>query len=217
MAEMCTIVFTRYPEAGKVKTRLIPALGEEGAAALHKKMAEHTISLVRALQRLAPCDLEVWFVGGDLALMQGWLGEDLRYQLQPDGDLGDRMRLAFQSIFDRGYKRAAIVGTDCPDLTTDILAQSFDALEDNPIALGPAIDGGYYLIGLQYLIPELFTGITWSTDNVLQETIEIAENLDLIPILLPSLTDIDLPQDLEHLPIGFDWGLNRSDIVGLHD
>ncbi len=214
MSEICSIVFTRYPKAGKVKTRLIPALGEEGAAALHKKMAEHTISQVRALQRLVPGDLEVWFVGGDLALMQAWLGEDLTYQLQPDGDLGDRMRLAFQSIFDRGYKKAAIVGTDCPDLTTEILAQSFDALEDNPIALGPAIDGGYYLIGLQYLIPELFTGIPWSTANVLQETIEIAENLDLIPILLPSLTDIDLPQDLERLPIGFDWGLNRSDVVG---
>jgi uncharacterized protein len=204
MSEICSIVFTRYPEAGKVKTRLIPALGEEGAAALHKKMAEHTISQVRALQRLVPGDLEVWFVGGDLALMQGWLGEDLTYQLQPDGDLGDRMRLAFQSIFDRGYKKATIVGTDCPDLTTEILAQSFDALEDNPIVLGPAIDGGYYLIGLQYLIPELFTGIPWSTANVLQETVKIATDLGMVPTLLPYLTDIDLPQDLAHLPIGFD-------------
>jgi uncharacterized protein len=202
--ETCSIVFTRYPEAGKVKTRLIPALGEQGAAALHKKMAEHTISVERALQRLVPCDLEVWFVGGDLALMQGWLGEDLTYQLQPDGDVGDRMRLAFQSIFDRGYKKAAIVGTDCPDLTPEILAQSFGALEDNPIALGPAIDGGYYLIGLQYLIPELFTGIPWSTANVLQETVKIATELAMIPTLLPYLADIDLPQDLAHLPIGFD-------------
>jgi uncharacterized protein len=204
MSEICLIVFTRYPAAGKVKTRLIPALGEEGAAALHKKMAEHTISQVRALQRLAACDLEVWFVGGDLALMQGWLGEDLRYQLQPDGDLGDRMRLSFQSIFDRGYKKAAIVGTDCPGLTTKILAQSFDALEDNSIALGPAIDGGYYLIGLQYLIPELFTGITWSNANVLQDTLKIATDLGIVPTLLPYLADIDLPQDLAHLPIGFD-------------
>jgi uncharacterized protein len=202
--ETCAIVFTRYPTAGKVKTRLIPALGEEGAAALHKKMAEHTISQVRGLQRLLPCDLEVWFVGGYLALMQAWLGEDLVYQIQPDGDLGDRMRLAFQSIFDRGYKKAAIVGTDCPALTTEILAQSFDALEDNPIALGPAIDGGYYLIGLQYLIPELFTGIPWSTANVLQSTVKIATDLGILPTLLPYLADIDLPQDLAHLPIEFD-------------
>jgi uncharacterized protein len=201
MSEICSIVFTRYPEAGKVKTRLIPALGEEGAANLHQKMAEHTISQVRALQRLLPGDIEVWFVGGDLALMQAWLGEDLTYQRQPDGDLGDRMRLAFQSTFDRGYKKAIVVGTDCPGLTTEILAQSFEALEDNPIALGPAIDGGYYLIGLQYLIPELFTGITWSTANVLRETIDIAESLDIVPTLLPYLADIDLPQDLAHLPI----------------
>jgi uncharacterized protein len=203
MAEICSIVFTRYPEAGKVKTRLIPALGDEGAANLHQKMAEHTISQVRALQRLLPGDIEVWFVGGDLALMQAWLGEDLRYQRQPDGDLGDRMQLAFQSTFDRGYKKAIVVGTDCPGLTTEILAQSFEALEDNPLALGPAIDGGYYLIGLQYSIPELFTGITWSTANVLQDTLKIAESLDMIPTLLPYLTDIDLPQDLAHLPIDF--------------
>jgi uncharacterized protein len=204
MAEICSIVFTRYPEAGKVKTRLIPALGEEGAANLHQKMAEHTISQMRALQRLLPSDIEVWFVGGDLALMRAWLGKDLTYQRQPDGDLGDRMRLAFQSIFDRGYKKAIVVGTDCPGLTTEILAQSFEALEDNPIALGPAIDGGYYLIGLQYSIPELFTEITWSTANVLQDTLKIADGLDIIPTLLPYLADIDLPQDLAHLPIGFD-------------
>ncbi len=203
MSEISTIVFTRYPAAGKIKTRLIPALGEERAAALHKKMAEHTISQVRALQRLVPGDIEVWYVGGNLALMQGWLGDDLTYQLQPDGDLGDRMRLAFQSIFDRGYKKAAIVGTDCPTLTTEILAQSFEALDDRPIALGPAIDGGYYLIGLQYLIPELFTGIPWSTANVLQETVKIATDLGIVPTLLPYLADIDLPQDLAHLPIGF--------------
>jgi uncharacterized protein len=201
MSEICSIVFTRYPEAGKVKTRLIPALGAEGAANLHQKMAEHTISQMRALQRLLPGDIEVWFVGGDLALMQAWLGEDLRYQRQPDGDLGDRMRLAFESIFDRGYEKAIVVGTDCPGLTTEILAQSFQALEDNPLAIGPAIDGGYYLIGLQYSIPELFTGITWSTANVLRETIDIAASLDIIPTLLPYLTDIDLPQDLAHLPI----------------
>ena len=200
----CLIIFTRYPEAGKVKTRLIPALGEEGAASLHRQMAEHTISQVRALQRLSPCDLEVWFVGGNLALMQDWLGEDLTYQRQPDGDLGDRMRLAFQSIFDRGCKKAAIVGTDCPGLTTEILSQSFDALEDNSIVLGPAIDGGYYLIGLQYSIPELFIEINWSTATVLQDTLKIAAGLGIVPMLLPYLADIDLPQDLAHLPIGFD-------------
>ncbi len=199
----CLIIFTRYPIAGKVKTRLIPSLGAEGAASLHQKMAEHTISIARCLQRLVPCDIEICFVGGNLALMQAWLGEDLTYQLQPDGDLGDRMRLVFQGIFDRGYKKAAIVGTDCPELTAEILAQSFDALEDRSIVLGPAIDGGYYLIGLQYLIPELFSEISWSTANVLQETLNIAEDIDIIPILLPYLADIDLPQDLEHLPIGF--------------
>jgi uncharacterized protein len=191
----CLIIFTRYPEPGKTKTRLIPALGELGAAQLHRRMAEHTMAQARALS----CAIEVWYVGGSEELMQDWLGTDLWYREQPSGDLGDRMCAAFRSAFDQGYQTAMVVGTDCPGITTAILAQGFAELQSQVVAIGPAIDGGYYLIGLQRLVPELFQKIPWSTATVFSETLVIVDRLQLSTYLLPSLPDIDLPADLQYL------------------
>jgi uncharacterized protein len=191
----CLIIFTRYPEPGKTKTRLIPALGENGAAQLHRRMAEHTLEQARSLT----CAIEIWYVGGTKELMQDWLGKDLWYREQPTGDLGDRMRGAFRSAFEQGYQSVMIIGTDCPEITTAILAQGFTELRNQVVAIGPAIDGGYYLIGLQRLVPELFQGITWSTSTVFSETVAIADRLKLPTYLLPSLPDIDLPADLKYL------------------
>jgi uncharacterized protein len=191
----CLIIFTRYPEPGKTKTRLIPALGEDGAAQLHRRMAEYTVEQARSLS----CVIEIWYVGGTKELMQDWLGTDLCYREQPAGDLGDRMCGAFRSAFERGYQSVMIIGTDCPGITTAILAQGFAELQNQVIAIGPAIDGGYYLIGLQRLVPELFQGITWSTSTVFSETVAIIDKLQLPTYLLPSLSDIDLPNDLQYL------------------
>jgi uncharacterized protein len=195
LAANCLIIFTRYPEPGKTKTRLIPALGEEGAAQLHRRMAEHMVQQARLLS----CTIEVWYVGGTEELMQDWLGEGLLYREQPVGDLGDRMCGAFRSAFDQGYQSVMIVGTDCPGLTTDFLAQGFAALQNQVVIIGPAIDGGYYLIGLQRLVPELFQGVAWSTSSVFSETLAIAQQLQLPTYLLPPLSDIDLPDDLQYL------------------
>jgi uncharacterized protein len=191
----CLIIFTRYPEPGKTKTRLIPALGEEKAAQLHRRMAEHTILQARSLS----CAIEVWYVGGSEELIQDWLGRDLCYRKQPAGDLGDRMCGAFRSAFEQGYQSVMIVGTDCPELTTDFMAQGFASLRNQVVTIGPAIDGGYYLIGLQRLVPELFQKINWSTAMVFAETLAIADKLQLPTYLLPSLHDIDLPDDLQYL------------------
>jgi uncharacterized protein len=199
MPDACLIIFTRYPELGKVKTRLIPALGAAGAMALHQRMAEQTLAQARAFRAQQPCQIEVWFVGGSIAQMQAWLGDDVTFQPQPEGDLGDRMRLAFQAAFRNGHTAVTLVGTDCPALSVEGITQSFAALQHQPLSLGPAQDGGYYLIGLQYLIPELFYGIAWSTAAVLQDTLRIADRLSIIPALLPILRDIDVPEDLEHL------------------
>lgn len=193
-AQSCLIIFTRYPEPGQVKTRLIPVLGPDGAALLHQRMAEHTLGQARDLKDAA---LEVWFTGGTRLQMQTWLGQDLVYQLQPKGDLGDRMTLAFASAFSKGYTAVAIIGTDCPDLSTDLLKQSFSALEHHELVLGPAVDGGYYLIGLQSLRPELLTDIAWSTNQVLGQTVETAKKLNLSPYYLTELNDIDRPEDLK--------------------
>jgi uncharacterized protein len=190
------IIFTRYPEPGKAKTRLIPALGDVAAADLHRQMTEQTLARVKLLQQSHPVSVEVWFAGGDRDRMQTWLGADLQYQPQPEGDLGSRMTQAFQVGFDRGVKASVIVGTDCPELTVALLTAAFQALQQTDLVLGPATDGGYYLIGLRRSAPELFESISWSTDRVFQQTVAVASKLNLSLSCLPMLADVDRPEDL---------------------
>lgn len=196
MNRECLIVFTRYPEPGKAKTRLIPVLGEEGASNLHRQMTEHTLSQVRELQSDRATRVEVYFTGGDQQLMEDWLGADIIYQAQGEGDLGQRMKSAFQTAFAAGMEGVAIVGTDCPDLDVKIMAQAFEQLNGHDLVLGPAMDGGYYLIGLRRVIPELFMGINWGTSEVREKTVAIAISLGLSVAFLPLLADIDRPEDL---------------------
>lgn len=201
------IVFTRYPEPGKTKTRLIPLLGAEGAAILHRQMAEHTLAQVRELRRENPLSVEVHFTGGNQQFMQNWLGSNFILRSQQEGDLGCRMASAFQTAFSNGQSRVAIIGTDCPALSANILAQAFAVLSQHDLVLGPAQDGGYYLIGLRQFIPELFAGINWGTSEVLQKTADIAQKLDLKVTYLPLLADVDRPSDL---PNALDcWQFNQ--------
>jgi hypothetical protein len=191
------IVFTRYPEPGKAKTRLIPALGGVGAAELHRQMAEHTLMQVRGLQAIRNLSIEVRFAGGNFTQMQGWLGADLNYRTQGEGDLGDRMFHACQAAFNDGNDATIIIGTDCPELDTGLLQKAFQELQQHDLVLGPATDGGYYLVGLRRPVPQLFVGIAWSTSEVLQQTVAIAERLGLAIAYLPPFSDVDQPQDLE--------------------
>ncbi|GGA48188.1 TIGR04282 family arsenosugar biosynthesis glycosyltransferase [Okeania sp. KiyG1] len=193
------IIFTRYPEPGKTKTRLIPALGPEGAANLQCQMTETTVKKANKLLNLISLSVEVRFVGGDLQLMKNWLGSDLKYQEQGMGDLGERMARAFQSAFNQGMKSAIIIGIDCPSLTPEIILQAFTKLTQSDVIIGPATDGGYYLIGLRKITPELFQGINWGTSEVLSKTVAIAQNLKLVIDYLPKLSDVDRPEDLENL------------------
>jgi hypothetical protein len=190
------IVFTRYPEPGKTKTRMIPVLGASGAARLHRQMTEDTLIQVKELQVFRPISVEVYFAGGSQQLMQEWLGSDVVYRQQSEGDLGRRMASAFQASFAVGMQRVVIIGTDCPDLKSQVISEAFRALEEYDLVLGPAEDGGYYLIGLVRLIPELFVGVSWGTSQVRQQTVEIAERFDLAIAYLPILKDIDRPEDL---------------------
>jgi uncharacterized protein len=195
------IIFTRYPEPGTTKTRLIPVLGKVGAANLHRLMAQRTIARSLFLQNSRQLLVEIHHTGGSQQQMQDWLGTDLIYQNQIDGDLGARMAAAFQNSFDSGVDKVAIIGTDCPDLKAEVLAQAFDQLSDRDLVLGPAKDGGYYLIGLRRSIPELFDSIKWGSSEVFASTRAIAQNLDLNIAYLPTLADIDLPEDLLGLDI----------------
>ena len=202
MSKERLIIFTRYPEAGKAKTRLIPLLGADGAAGLHRQMTEYTISQVREVQKNRFVSVEVYFTGSAYASFQNWLGSDLVYQPQGEGDLGLRMSQAMKSAFANGMDSAIIIGTDCPSLNALLIAQAFEYLDQHDLILGPATDGGYYLIGLRRLIPELFIGINWGTSLVFQQTVEIANSLKLTVAYLTPLSDIDRPEDLAKLGNG---------------
>ncbi len=190
------IIFTRYPEPGKTKTRLIPALGDVGAADLQRQMTEYTIFGVKELQRKTALSTEVRFAGGNLQLMQDWLGSELVYHSQGEGDLGERLVRSLFDAFQSGAEQVVIIGTDCPGVNSQILKTAFEQMQTFELVLGPAIDGGYYLIGLRHLVPELFVNIEWGTSQVLQQTVEIARKLNLSHVYLPPLADVDRPEDL---------------------
>ncbi len=190
------IVFTRYPEPGKTKTRMIPALGAEGAANLQRQLTEHTLKQVKKLQSIRSVSLEFHFAGGNQQLMKEWLGENLTYYPQQTGDLGERMHSAFAQAFAAGINRVVTIGIDCPDIDESLLNQAFELLKQKDLVLGSAEDGGYYLIGLSRLIPELFVGIDWGSDRVSRQTTNIAKKLGLEFDYLTTLNDIDRPEDL---------------------
>ncbi|MBV8884743.1 MAG: TIGR04282 family arsenosugar biosynthesis glycosyltransferase [Chroococcidiopsidaceae cyanobacterium CP_BM_RX_35] len=190
------IVFTRYPEPGKTKTRLIPALGAQGAADIQRQMTEYTLSQAKELQ-LRSVSVEVRYDGGKRQLMQDWLGYDIVCRSQGKGDLGSRMMRSHQFAVKTGRDYVVIIGTDCPGLNVEVMTQAFHKLHlAYDLVLGPAIDGGYYLIGLSRLLPELFTGISWGTAEVLQQTVAIAQKLNLSIAYLAPLADVDRPEDL---------------------
>jgi len=197
------IVFTRFPEPGKTKTRLIPALGPEGAARLQRQMTEHILATAAKVSSRAGLTTEVRYEGGNTGLMQEWLGSQFSYRPQGPGDLGRRMALAFEQAFRDSKKAAVIVGSDIPGISAGIIQQAFEGLQKKDLVLGPARDGGYYLIGMKNTIPaatraRLFEGINWGTGDVLSQTSETARELGLRFILLESLVDVDCPVDLDH-------------------
>ncbi|MBW4513092.1 MAG: TIGR04282 family arsenosugar biosynthesis glycosyltransferase [Scytonematopsis contorta HA4267-MV1] len=194
------IIYTRYPEPGKTKTRLIPFLGEKEAADLQQKMTEYTLMQAQKLLQLFPVTIEVRFAGGNLQLMKKWLSKNfnsqLLYQHQGEGDLGQKMANSFLEAFNQGAEQVITIGSDCPGVNTEILATAFQHLKTHDLVVGPAIDGGYYLIGLQRNTDELFHNINWGTEQVLQQTIDIAQKLNLSVEYLPILADVDRPEDL---------------------
>ena len=192
------IVFTRYPEPGTTKTRLIKDLGTQGAADLQRKLAEHTLAQVQFLRKIREIEPVIYFTGGSKIRMQEWLGPGLYYREQDSGSLGQRLERASASAFKQGIKRLVIIGTDCPGLHANHITQAFDALYHKDLVLGPAADGGYYLIGMNRENRALFTRIKWGTATVLAETIRAGNKLGLSMVILDTLNDVDRPEDLRH-------------------
>jgi uncharacterized protein len=196
------ILFTRYPQAGHCKTRLMAALGADGAAALHRAMTEGLLARLKALAVHHPHRLEIHYDGGSRAQMAAWLGNGHHYRRQVEGDIGCRMRAAIGSHRGR-MGRLLLIGSDCPDLGAEILGEAFAALASHDLVLGPAFDGGYYLIGVHNesassVCDTLFQEIPWSTDAVFALTKARAEQHQLRCHILMKLYDIDTPDDLRH-------------------
>jgi hypothetical protein len=209
-------LFARFPEPGRVKTRLIPALGAEGAAALHRRLVLRTFRTALAGSRAAEAELEIRFTGGDENGMHHWLGDEVICRAQSDGDLGRRMADAFADSFREGARATVIIGSDCPELTADLLVSAFDKLSRASVVFGPARDGGYYLAGLTQPVPQLFRGIHWSTETVLTESVCISREAGFEPALLAPLSDLDVPGDLyawKHIAEAGDAGLSRISVI----
>ena len=188
------ILFSRYPEPGRAKTRLIPLLGPEQAAAVQREMTAHTVRTARCLAARIGAVVEVRFDGATKSRMRQWLGRGLGYQLQGEGDRGRRIARAFNDAFALGDRRVVIIGCDSPELDARLLGRAFEALDQVDLVIGPARDGGYYLVGLRAPAPELFREIAWGSEHVLEQTLRGASRQDLT--LLPELDDVDRPEDL---------------------
>lgn len=210
------ILFARFPVAGKVKTRLIPALGAEGAAALHRRLVLRTLRTAYALCQSQNVELEIRFAGDGANEMQHWLGDGWLCRPQCEGDLGQRMAGAFTDSFREGSPATVIIGSDCPSLTPEIMAAAFESLKTNTVVFGPATDGGYYLIGLTKLVSELFHGVAWGTETVLAQSLQILERIGNKPALLQPLDDLDRPEDVaawRHIVEPEDADLSRVSVI----
>lgn len=190
------IIFTRYPIPGKTKTRLIPFLGAQGAAQLQRQMTERIVSWARELQRVKDVDLEIAYEGGSQRAMERWLGTGLAYARQGDGVLGRRLARAFDRAFRDRAGKAVIIGGDAPALGPAAVRKALSLLDEHDLVLGPATDGGYYLIGLKAPCPGLFEKIPWGSEKVLDQTLSRARAAGLSTALLPKLCDVDRPEDL---------------------
>ena len=201
MRTVTVIVMAKAPVAGFAKTRLIPALGAEGAAALAERLLRHAVAQACAAAlgpvelRCAPDHHHPAFAS--LGLLPGLLLSD-----QGHGDLGARMARAFEHRLVSG-NCALMIGTDAPALDATVLRHAAEALSHSDAVFVPALDGGYALIGLRRPVPSLFDAMTWSTSTVMARTRERLAVAGLRHLELPALADIDEAADLVHLPAGF--------------
>ena len=186
------LVFAKYPEAGKCKTRLAKGLGEENALIIYKALLHHTLQVVQSTpfrkilfvdppERIA--DAFIWAPGMDL------------YLPQVDGDLGVRLLDAVTCRIAEGAKGLILLGCDCPQISKEAVNSAFTALENADVVLGPTDDGGYYLLGLKARHASLFQGIPWSTEHVLDETLKILKFQSLSYIAADTFSDVDTPDD----------------------
>ncbi len=183
------ITFIKNPELGKVKTRLASTVGNEQALKIYKSLMTHTRKVVETVEAKKLLFYSEWINHDD-----EWSSKIFHKSLQPEGSLGNRMKVAFETGF-QSKGPVIIVGSDCPGLSFEIIEKAFLALEEDDFVIGPALDGGYYLLGMQSFSPEVFDDIQWSTDTVKQTTVNKINALGKSYQELTPLSDIDFEED----------------------
>ncbi len=189
------LLFVKSPEKGKVKSRLAKAIGEDAALDVYKCLVSYTLENLNSGNYL----FRLCFYPPDSgAIIKNWLGNSYYYVPQYGRDLGERMKSAFVQAFSDSVEKALVIGSDIPDLSISVIDEAFNALDTSDAVIGPAHDGGYYLIGFNKatLLPDIFQGIAWSTDSVFYQTMKIVEKSGLRVHVLTELRDVDTFDDL---------------------
>ncbi len=185
------IIFTRNPELGKCKTRLAKTVGDESALEIYKYLLRHTANVSKEVN----VDRFV-FYSEAIQTNDIWDEAFFHKKLQKGDDLGERMQNAFQELFNLKYQNVIIIGSDLLDLNAEIISEAFQHSEKNDVVIGPAKDGGYYLLGQKTIHPKIFKNKNWGTETVRHQTLSDLENSSVY--VLQELNDIDTFEDMKH-------------------
>ena len=190
------LVFARFPEIGRCKTRLAKGLGKENALLIYRALLDHTLAVVKSSPGLG-----VLFADPDehVADAPEWAAGMDAYHPQGPGNLGEKLARAVRKSFAEGARRVILIGCDCPQISKDSVVSSFQALEQHDVVLGPTNDGGYYLIGMKESLAFLFQGIPWSSEKVLEKTLNALNFHSLSYILLDIFSDVDTQADFDRV------------------
>ena len=187
------IIFTRNPELGKVKTRLSKSLGDIVALDIYQFLLDKTKEVTQNIS----ADKVVYY-SEKIAENDLWNSSLYKKEVQFGDDLGAKMEYAFQTAFENNYEKVLLIGSDLYDLEPSHINEAFEKLKNKDVVIGPALDGGYYLVGLKKNYPEIFKNKRWGTSSVRKDTLKNLEKVDVH--LLPILNDVDVVEDIEHHP-----------------
>lgn len=185
------VIFVRNPISGQVKTRLAKDIGDERALEIYQQLLQHTLEITRSLSFR-----KFIYYADEVSDYDLWSVPGYTKRKQNGNDLGERMLNSFKELFDQGFTQIIIIGSDCLQLKMETLEEALALLESNNAVIGPARDGGYYLLGLTKFYPELFINKPWSTDKVFAKTIEDFIDFGISYAFLEELSDIDTVADL---------------------
>jgi uncharacterized protein len=193
MSKNRLLIFTRNPELGKVKTRLAKTVGDETTLEIYRFLLKKTEEVTQKVTSDKAVFYSEKITENDL-----WNPEIFQKHLQLEGDLGMKMQQAFEQSFEKGYEKVVIIGSDLYDITPEIIENAFENLNTNDVVLGPAKDGGYYLLGMKSIHKPIFQHKKWGTATVLKET--LGDLTDKKVFLLEELNDVDVFEDIEFRP-----------------